>query len=46
MEAWADPGEPTEDEAFEKAILERKIFEISPKFKKHFFIFKIKKWKA
>ena len=32
VEAWADPGEPTEDEAFEKAILERKIFEIQPKF--------------
>eukprot|EP00828_Plagiopyla_frontata_P018328 TRINITY_DN2353_c0_g1_i13.p1 TRINITY_DN2353_c0_g1~~TRINITY_DN2353_c0_g1_i13.p1 ORF type:complete len:916 (-),score=111.90 TRINITY_DN2353_c0_g1_i13:56-2803(-) len=31
VEAWADPGEPTEDEAFEKAILERKIFEIQPK---------------
>lgn len=31
VEPWADPGEPTEDEAFEKAILDRKIFEIHPK---------------
>jgi len=26
VEPWADPGEPDEEEAFEKAILERNIF--------------------
>ena len=31
MEPCADPGEPTEEESFEKAILERKIFDIYPK---------------
>lgn len=31
MEAWADPGDPTPEEAFEKHILEQKIFVISPK---------------
>ena len=31
MEPWADPGEPSEEETFEKAILERKIFQIKPK---------------
>ena len=31
MEPWADTGEPTEEEAFEKAMLEKKIFEIRPK---------------
>ena len=31
VEPWADPGEPTDDEAFEKAIIDRKIFEINPK---------------
>lgn len=31
VEPWADAGEPTEEEAFEKAILDRKIFEIYPK---------------
>ena len=30
-ELWADPGEPTEEEAYEKAILEKKIFQIKPK---------------
>lgn len=31
MEAWADPGEPTPEQAFEKDVLEKKIFEISPR---------------
>ena len=31
MEAWADPGEPSEEQAFEKDILEKKIFKIEPK---------------
>ena len=31
VEPWADPGEPTDEEAFEKAILERKIFAIHPR---------------
>jgi hypothetical protein len=31
VEPWADPGEPTAEEAFEKTILEKKIFEIKPK---------------
>jgi len=26
VEPWADPGEPTEEEAFEKSIIERNIF--------------------
>ena len=30
-EAWADPGEPSEEQAFEKDILEKKIFKIEPK---------------
>lgn len=30
-ELWADPGEPTEEEAYEKAILENNIFQIRPK---------------
>lgn len=30
-ELWADPGEPTEEEAYEKAILEHNIFQIRPK---------------
>ena len=30
-ELWADPGEPTEEEAYEKAILENNIFQIKPK---------------
>mmetsp|Transcript_8000 Transcript_8000/g.7193 ORF Transcript_8000/g.7193 Transcript_8000/m.7193 type:complete len:211 (-) Transcript_8000:100-732(-) len=28
---WADPGEPSDEEAFEKAMVERRIFEIKPK---------------
>jgi hypothetical protein len=28
MEPWADPGEPSDEEAFEKHILENKIFQI------------------
>lgn len=39
VEPWADPGEPTEDEAFEKAILDRKIFEIQPKYFINFYQF-------
>ena len=31
VEPWADTGEPTEEEAFEKAMLEKRIFEIRPK---------------
>lgn len=31
MEPWADPGEPTEDQAFERHILEKGIFHIEPK---------------
>ena len=31
MEPWADPGEPTEEDAFEKAILDKQIFTIKPK---------------
>jgi hypothetical protein len=31
MEAWADPGDPTSDEAFEKYILDNRIFTISPR---------------
>jgi hypothetical protein len=31
MEPWADPGEPSSEEAFEKHILENKIFQISPR---------------
>jgi hypothetical protein len=30
-ELWADPGEPTEEEAYEKAIIENNIFQIKPK---------------
>ena len=30
-ELWADPGEPTEEEAYEKAILDNNIFQIWPK---------------
>ncbi len=32
MESWADPGEPTKEQAFEKHILAKKIFVIEPKF--------------
>jgi len=28
MEKWADPGEPNEEKAFEKEILDKKIFTI------------------
>ena len=31
MEAWADPGTPTPEQAFEKEILDKKIFEIEPR---------------
>lgn len=31
MESWADPGTPSEEQAFEKEILDRKIFEIEPR---------------
>jgi hypothetical protein len=31
MEPWADPGEPTEEQAFERHILEKGIFHIEPK---------------
>ncbi len=27
----ADPGEPSEEDAFEKAIIERNIFQIKPR---------------
>lgn len=31
MEAWADPGEPTPEKAFEKHILDNKIFTVHPR---------------
>jgi hypothetical protein len=31
VEPWADPGEPTEEEAFEKFVIEKKIFQITPR---------------
>ncbi|EGR32899.1 hypothetical protein IMG5_067400 [Ichthyophthirius multifiliis] len=31
IEPWADPGEPDQEEAFERQIFERKIFQIIPK---------------
>jgi hypothetical protein len=31
LEPWADPGEPTEEQAFERHILEKKIFLIEPR---------------
>lgn len=31
MEPWADPGEPTPEKAFEKLILDRKIFNVHPR---------------
>jgi len=31
METWADPGEPTDDQAFERDILEKNIFTIEPR---------------
>jgi|TARA_B110000305_G_C19445801_1_gene644724 hypothetical protein len=34
MEPWADPGEPTPEKAFEKHILDNKIFNVHPRFGK------------
>jgi len=34
MEPWADPGEPTPEKAFEKHILDNKIFKVHPRFGK------------
>jgi len=31
LEPWADPGEPTKDQAIEKHILDSKIFIIEPR---------------
>jgi len=31
MEPWADPGEPTEEQAFEDHVIKENLFEISPK---------------
>jgi len=31
MEPWADPGEPTEEQAFENHVLEKGIFQIEPR---------------
>jgi len=31
MEPWADPGEPTEEKAFENHILEKNIFNVHPR---------------
>lgn len=31
LEPWADPGEPTEEQAFERHILEKGIFQIEPR---------------
>jgi len=31
MEKWADPGEPTPEKAFEKDILDKKIFNVHPR---------------
>jgi hypothetical protein len=31
LEPWADPGEPTADQAIEKHILDHSIFHIEPK---------------
>lgn len=31
MESWADPGTPSQEQAFEKEILDKKIFEIEPR---------------
>jgi len=31
MESWADPGEPTPEKAFEKHILDNKIFNVHPR---------------
>jgi hypothetical protein len=31
LEPWADPGEPSDEQAFERHILENKIFHIEPR---------------
>jgi len=31
MEPWADPGEPSEEKAFENHILEKGIFNVQPR---------------
>ena len=31
LEPWADPGEPSDEQAFERHILEQKIFHIEPR---------------
>jgi hypothetical protein len=31
MEKWADPGKPSDEQAFEQHILSKKIFVIEPK---------------
>ena len=31
LESWADPGTPSQEQAFEKEILDKKIFEIEPR---------------
>jgi len=31
MEPWADPGEPTPEQAFEQHILDNKIFTVYPR---------------
>ena len=31
LEPWADPGEPTKEQAFEKHILDNNIFVINPR---------------
>ena len=31
LEPWADPGEPTEEQAFERHILEKGIFNVEPR---------------
>ena len=31
LESWADPGTPSSEQAFEKEILDKKIFEIEPR---------------
>mmetsp|Transcript_39543 Transcript_39543/g.38043 ORF Transcript_39543/g.38043 Transcript_39543/m.38043 type:complete len:91 (+) Transcript_39543:3142-3414(+) len=31
LEPWADPGEPSDEQAFERHILENNIFQIDPR---------------
>lgn len=31
LEKWADPGDPTPEKAFEKHVLDKKIFTVSPR---------------